>query len=150
MKKSISIISFLLSLLITACQTMPSREFTELKLGMDKDQVLATMGSPNRADRREGIDRWAYVFYDKGLRQDKEVQFIDGIATYIGDRFEPTPEKSWQAEEKRKGELEERIIAENEIKKTERKKSQVDYNNFEKEAHLKDKIHYMPDFKPID
>ena len=137
-------------MLVQACQTMPMKDFNTLKLGMDKDQVLEAMGSPVRSERREGIDRWTYIFYDNKTQQIKEVQFTDGVATYVGDKFEPAPEKSWQAEEKRKEELELKIAAENETKKIERKKSNVDFNNFEKEAHLQDKVHYMPDFQPVD
>lgn len=78
--------------LIVGCQTSRLREFEDVRLGMAKDQVLATVGGPNRTVHRNGIDRWTYFLWkaQDGGRKVSEVHFSDGIAVYVGA---PTPPK---------------------------------------------------------
>lgn len=70
---------------IGGCQSPRYKWFEDVKIGMDKDQVLTAAGGPNSSRRWKDKDRWTYVFWDDPQgRQIREVHFSDGIATYVG------------------------------------------------------------------
>lgn len=86
---------------LSACQSKPIRQFEELKPGMEKNQVLETMGTPWTVTRLHGKDRWFYIFYDDGVRLEKEVHFLDGKAVYIGDTWKPAEDKTAEITDKK-------------------------------------------------
>lgn len=93
MKLCIFLFLFLQFILI-GCQTSMYHQFEQVNLGMDKDDVLQIMGSPQRTQRWRGKDRWTFVFYEDRIRFEKEVQFHEGIATYVGQIWQPPKEES--------------------------------------------------------
>ncbi len=132
-----------------ACQTSQLSEFNKVKTGMDKDQVMVLMGNPERTERLHSKDRWTYVFYDERVRYEKEIHFLDGISTYVGEIWEPEASKSWQAAEKEKAEIEEKYQSEIVTKKERQVKASSEYLNYEKELRHEDKVRYMPEFTPV-
>lgn len=76
------------------CQTSMYQQFEQVNVGMDKDDVLQIMGSPQRTQRWRGKDRWTFVFYEDRIRFEKEVQFQEGVATYVGQTWQPPKEES--------------------------------------------------------
>ena len=50
--------------------------------------------NPSRTQRFHGKDRWTYIFYDQSIRFEKEIQFFEGNAIYIGDTWQPPEEQS--------------------------------------------------------
>lgn len=71
------------------CQSSPLKDFSELKVGMEKGEVLDILGNPNHSGRFHGKDRWTYVFYDNKIRYKKEVHFDQGHVVYLGDTWTP-------------------------------------------------------------
>ena len=76
---------FLCSLSMTACQTNDVKEFSKVQSGMEKAEVLEIMGSPQRQERWQGMDLWTYIYYTDSQRHEKEIDFSDGKATYVGE-----------------------------------------------------------------
>lgn len=144
----VQVIALILSsLFMTACQTSMLKQFSEIKPGMEKDDVLSLMGSPNQTQRFHGKDRWSYVFYDNRIRFEKEVHFFEGKSVYIGDIWQPEPEKSAvavdAANEANNQALEEQAVRA-------REQHRVNYEAYETE-HQKEaaKVRYLPTFVPI-
>lgn len=81
----------LLCLLSTiGCQTTRHKEFSKVQDGMDKGQVLETVGNPTRTQRWHGKDRWIYVLYPDKMHADvKEIHFQNGTVIYKGDPIPP-------------------------------------------------------------
>ncbi len=135
-----------LSLLTTACQTSMLKQFSKLQPGMEKDDVLDIMGSPTHTLRSQGKDRWTYVFYDDRIRFEKEVQFFEGNAIYVGEVWQPPAEHSAVAmdtrNEQKNREIDEAIAREVESHRRA-------YDDYEKKAKGEDKVRYVPDFEPI-
>lgn len=77
-------LALLLLLSQVGCQTNELKQYEKLKVGMDKGEVLEIMGSPRRCERRQSQDRWTYVFYQNQMEHQKEIQFFEGRANYIG------------------------------------------------------------------
>jgi outer membrane protein assembly factor BamE len=132
---------------LTACQASPLSDFANIKPGMEKNDVLETMGSPRRTQRFHGKDRWTYVFYDKQIRFEKEVQFFEGNAIYIGDTWQPPEDKSAfaadQANEVKNKALDEQLAQE----AIENRSAYQSY-----EARVKGSSgpqQYVPVFKPV-
>lgn len=71
------------------CQTNELKQYEKLKVGMDKGDVIDIMGSPRRSERWHGQDRWTYVFYQDREQYLKEVHFMEGRASYVGDQWKP-------------------------------------------------------------
>lgn len=136
----------LLSFLVTACQTSMLKQFSEVKPGMEKAEVLELMGNPQSTQRFHGKDRWTYVFYDNHIRFDKEVQFFSGNAVYVGEIWQPETEKSAAVIdagiEKRNREIDEQIARDVE-------EHRRDYDAFESKNKGGDKVRYVPQFEPI-
>lgn len=87
-------ILFSVHIFMIGCQTSMYQQFEQVNVGMDKDDVLQIMGSPQRTQRWRGKDRWTFVFYEDRIRFEKEVQFHEGIATYVGYIWQPPKEES--------------------------------------------------------
>lgn len=74
---------------LTACQTRAAKDFARIKTGMEKVDVIDIMGDPQRKIRRKGVDRWTYIYYDERVRNENEVHFDQGVATYVGPYVPP-------------------------------------------------------------
>ncbi|WP_347358660.1 outer membrane protein assembly factor BamE [Bdellovibrio sp.] len=135
-----------LSLLLTACQTSMLKQFNEVTPGMEKDDVLNLMGSPTRTQRFHGKDRWTYVFYDKRIRFEKEVQFFEGNAVYIGDTWQPAVERTAVAMDSRNDQKNREI---DEMLAREVEGHRKSYEDYEKKAKGEDKVRYVPAFEPV-
>jgi outer membrane protein assembly factor BamE len=120
------------------------KEYQKLHPGMEKDDVLDLMGSPQRTQRLQGKDRWTYVFYDNKFRHEKEVQFFEGNSVYVGD---PTQPEVSATETDAKNEASNKAIEEeNQRKFQDNPKA---YSNYENEVRGTDKVRFVPDFKPV-
>lgn len=97
-------LALVIGFFLAACATSMSRSFDKLKMGMEKDQVLEEMGTPSKARRVNGIDRWTYVFYERQVRIEKEIQFEDGKVIYLGDPQRPVYSAEEMDEKHRKAE----------------------------------------------
>lgn len=131
---------------LTACQGSAVRDFQKLKPGMEKDDVLSYMGNPSRTQRFHGKDRWTYIFYDQSIRFEKEIQFFEGNAIYIGDTWQPPAEQSAFAVDKRNEEKNLSIDAE--LAK-EANEARTAYSAYESKVKGNDKVRYLPVFKPL-
>lgn len=136
----------ILGFLTTACQTSMLKQFSEVKTGMEKAEVLDLMGNPQSTLRFHGKDRWTYVFYDDRIRFEKEVQFFNGSAVYVGEIWQPEGEKSAvtmdSMVEKKNLEIDEQIARDVE-------QHRRDYDAFEAKSKGVDKVRYVPEFEPI-
>jgi len=136
----------LIGLLTTACQTSMLSQFESIKPGMEKDDVLDIMGSPSQTQRFHGKDRWYYIFYDNRIRFEKEVQFFEGNAVYIGDTMQPEPSRTAFAvdveNEKKNHELDMEVAKDIE-------KNRRAYEVYESQTKGTDKVRYLPTFEPI-
>lgn len=137
-------------LLLTGCQSSNVRTFEKLHVGMDKHQVLEAFGTPNATTRLHGRDRWMYRFYDDGLRFDKEVHFVDGMAIYVGDAWTPPPEKTAAAVDQKVMETEKVIQADVDAREEQRKKNATLFMEYEQSARNQEKVKYMPQFKELE
>ena len=121
--------------------------FNKVKTGMDKDDVLETMGSPRSSQRFHGKDRWRYVFYEDNIRYEKEVHFLEGLATYVGDTWEPPTETSAVVVDQKNEQLNNRIDA---LLKEEAAKAKTESGEYQLQVKGSDKIRYVPEFKGVD
>jgi len=120
------------------------KEYQSITPGMEKDDVLAKMGSPQRTQRFHGKDRWTYVFYEDRIRYEKEVQFFEGNAVYVGDPWQP---EASAAQVDAKNEASNKAIEDDVVKKYQ--DNPKAYSNYENEVRGMDKVRYVPDFKPV-
>ena len=140
-------LSLLLSaLFVIGCQSSMVRQFSSVKPGMEKDDVLEIMGSPTRTQRFHGKDRWTYIFYDERIRFEKEIQFFEGNAVYIGDTWQPEQEKSAFNIDKLN---EEKNIQIEKMMANDVKANQQAVENYEAKSKGNDKVRYVPSFEPI-
>lgn len=131
---------------LMGCQTSMLKQFGKLKPGMEKDDVLGIMGSPNSTTRSKGKDRWTYVIYDDRIRFEKEVQFFEGNAIYVGEVWEPAPEFTAIAMDAANDSKNQAIDAEIARDIEKHRKS---YESYESEVRGNDKVRYMPVFEPV-
>lgn len=130
--------------LLVSCQTNMLKEYHKLNPGMEKDDVLELMGSPQRTQRFHGKDRWTYIFYDNKVRYEKEIQFFEGNAIYVGDTWEP---EISAAQMDAKNEASNKTIEEDTLKKYQ--DNPKAYSNYENEVRGNDKVRHVPSFKPV-
>lgn len=129
---------------ILGCQSSPLKDYESLHAGMEKNDVLNIMGSPQRTQRFHGKDRWTYIFYDHNLRFEKEVQFFEGNAIYLGDTWEPEVSA---AQVDAKNELANKALEEDFVKKYE--SNRAEYTKYESQVHGNDRVRIVPQFEPV-
>lgn len=90
-KSLLKAFSFCSFLAFVACQTSPKTQLERLdsvQVGMDKAQVLDTIGAgPRKSERKSGQDRWIYeVFPDRegSITEQREIRFENGKVVYRG------------------------------------------------------------------
>lgn len=141
----------LTSFISLGCQTSMLKQFNQVKSGMDKHDVIEIMGSPNRTERFHGKDRWTYVFYDEKLKHEKEVQFFEGTAIYVGDIWEPTEEKSAVVVDKKNAEDDQKIQEQLAKEESVLKAARQEFNSSELEnSSAAAKVKYVPQFQGVD
>jgi outer membrane protein assembly factor BamE len=146
MLRLMSIPIVVIGLFTSACQTSMLKQFESIKPGMEKDDVLDLMGSPNQTQRVSGKDRWYYTFYDNRIRFQKEVQFADGAAIYIGEVYQPPAEQTAVAVDTRNESRNKQLDEEMKKEVQENRKA---YDAYEAKTKGTDKVRYVPQFEPI-
>ena len=127
-------------------QTNLKKAFDEIKPGMDKDQVLDTIGGPRAVTRFHGKDRWFIVFYQDGVRYEREIHFSNGIADYVGESYVAPEEKQAAYVDKKNEESNDQMF-----KELVESRNQFGQGSEEYEKRVKgtDKIRYVPNFEPV-
>lgn len=150
-----ALLFLVLSFAFFGCQSNPLREFSDLRQGMYKDEVLDIAGSPSRTQRWHGMDRWTYIYFLesnqmgwKGTdRAEKEVHFASGRAVYVGDK--PKPDIS--AEEQDRINEESNIALEREAaERRAANTSAVRQFNRPPDDDEDSAVRYVPSYEPID
>jgi outer membrane protein assembly factor BamE (lipoprotein component of BamABCDE complex) len=126
------------------CQTNELKQYEKLKVGMDKADVLGIMGSPKRTERRRGVDRWNYSFYQENQLYDKEVQFQNGSATYVGELTKP--EISADDQDKMNADSNKAVEAQWAQQRIENRAQSSKYFNSEQ---ADSQIRFVPQFQPV-
>lgn len=137
--------SFSILLVFCACATNMPKQFSLLQIGMEKDEVLTMMESPQRTQRWKGQDRWTYIFYDdNNQRQEKEVHFENGRAVYVGDSQTPaiSAAKQDEANEQSNTNIEK-------LFKEQKQQQEQSYPKYEESIKGSDQIRYVPQFTPV-
>src|SRR5438552_1266165 len=73
---------------LVSCQTEPIENFSKVKESMNKDDVLGIVGSPNRTERFDGKEKWAYRYWtgpEKNVETLKQVTFWNGKVVSVGE-----------------------------------------------------------------
>ncbi len=131
---------------LSSCQTNMLKQFAKVQNGMDKNDVVELMGSPNTSTRFHGKDRWIYVFYEDKVRYNKEIHFSEGHAVYIGEPWQAQPEKKADVVDKKNEASNLALEAEEKQNKEAAKRA---YSDYEKQVRSEDKVQYMPVFEPV-
>lgn len=131
--------------LLSACATNMLNQFERIHVGMEKEDVLSLLDSPQRTQRWKSQDRWTYIFYSDRTRYEKEVHFENGKAVYVGNH--PSPPISAESKDLK-------IEQENaELEKVLQQRAELNQNTFPKyEQQIKgedEKIRYVPQFTPL-
>lgn len=146
MKRSLWLILLTLPLLLNlSCQTNELKAYDRLQVGMEKGEVIAIMGSPRRTDRSNSKDRWTYIFYQGDQKYQKEVQFLEGKATYVGEVILPqiSAEEQDRLNEASNNELQASWLAKKELLKNK-------LGDSNESAPKKSNLLYAPIFKPVE
>lgn len=136
---------FLSSFLFVSCTINQKKRFEQVQVGMDKDDVLRLLASPQITQRWHGMDRWTYIIYDDEIRLDKEVHFAEGKAVYVGEAYKPalSAEQRDQKNEELNAELDK-------IAKAQKEENLKSYNQYEDSIRGTDtKPAYVPEYKPV-
>ena len=131
---------------LTGCQTNMKKAFEEIKPGMDKEQVLETIGGPRAVTRFHGKDRWFIMFYHDGVRYEREVHFSHGIADYVGDTYVAPEEKQAAIVDKKNEEFNDQVY-----KDLVESRSNLGNGVEEYESKVKgtDKVRFVPRFEDV-
>ncbi len=93
------VIRVLMVLSLTACATTQHERIKELKVGMDKSEVLDLLGSPLRSRYNKGTTTWTYVSDDSSRSQVK-LEFTGQDLVKISDVHEDEKAKLARAADK--------------------------------------------------
>jgi outer membrane protein assembly factor BamE len=141
--KNLFILILSLSFLV-GCATDQKDQFEKVQVGMEKNDVLGLLDSPQRTQRWHGKDRWTYIFYDDNNRIEKEVHFLEGKAQYVGDVYKP--EVSAEEQDRINEASNREVDAQMQAKHQENRKAFQDY---ESQSKGQDGIRYVPQYTPI-
>ncbi len=81
MNKISNIPLFLFATVLFGCATPYHAEQSNIKLGMDKSQVLNLMDNPKYTYRNDSRDHWVYRFHKNEVEQELELVFSYGELT---------------------------------------------------------------------
>ena len=135
---------FLGLFLLLGCTINQKKRFDQVQVGMDKDQVLGLLASPQRTQRWQGMDRWTYIFFEDEIKFEKEIHFLEGTAAYVGDI--PKPALSADERDKKQDEENAEYDRNYQTKRDENRKSYEDYGS---DGSNSTTPRYVPEFKPI-
>lgn len=140
--KWILVLSFLF---LSACQTNQLKQYSEIREGMDKDDVLELMGPPQHKLRWKGMDRWTYRFYGNNTLHIKDVHFNQGTVVYVGDPPQPSPSAAEQdaMNEKENQELDARD-KENKVQ------AEQALENYQEKKKGQTRDAHVPQFHPVN
>ncbi len=81
----------LLVLFLAACASSPLSEIDKIREGMNKQEVLAKAGSPDRTRFKNEKDEWSYIIRDRSNHATitREIHFFNGQVVYIGGPIPP-------------------------------------------------------------
>ena len=71
----LTLLTFSLAALLTACATAPHETIKEIRKGMSKADVLAKLGSPQQTERYRGTDIWVYTLYPNQPHKTSAIHF---------------------------------------------------------------------------
>lgn len=134
----------LFPLWVVGCATNMKDQFGRVQVGMEKNDVLDLVSSPQRTQRWKGMDRWTYIFYDDNHRLEKEVLFNEGKASYVGDVVQPEVSAAAQDIQNE--------VANREIEMTYRNQREENQRNFGviPGSDATEKVEsVVPEFKPV-
>jgi len=83
------IVAMVFAAFVSGCATSAKENFDKLQVGMHKDAVLDTVGSPNSSVFKKGEYVWTYRIYEGDAKVLKEVRMKNDIVTYVGDLKTP-------------------------------------------------------------
>lgn len=137
--------SFFGMFLLLGCQSSLKNELADIKPGLYKEDVLDRVGSPHRRERWQGQDRWTYMYFENSEKNQKEILFSEGKATYVGDHQNSkiSAEQQDQINEAQNVELEKKWAAQ-------REESRKDLLKYESDIKGSDEIRYVPKFVPVE
>lgn len=138
------VLLFIMMLLLTGCTISQKKQFEKVEVGMEKDQVLGLLDSPQRTQRWHGLDRWTYIFYDENHRLEKEVHFNEGKASYVGDTYAPPISANDQDKTNETTNQELETLAQ-----THKEDFRKAYRGYEDQVHGRDTIRYVPQYEPV-
>lgn len=141
----ILIFSFLGPFVLFGCQSSLKNDLADIKPGLYKEDVLDRVGSPHRRERLQGQDRWTYMYFENSEKNQKEILFSDGKATYVGNHQSPkiSAEQQDQINEAQNAELEKKWAVQ-------REEARKALPKFENDVKGTDEIRYVPKFVPVE
>lgn len=133
------------SLFFVGCTINQKKRFERVQVGMDKDEVLGLLASPQITQRWHGMDRWTYIIYEDDVRLDKEIHFSEGKAVYVGDAY-----KAPLSAEQRDQKNEEANAEADKLATAQREENRKAYRQYEDSlTGTEAKPAYVPEFKPV-
>lgn len=145
--KKFNLLILLLGMFLVSCASALYKEFEQLKVGMDKSQVVEVVGSPSRTDYRMNKHIWTYRFFDNGQPFTKELHFDKDKLVYIGDPIPvKRPKYSTAADE---AEIQ-RDTAPKASPNNDHVVSEEIRKASEDEANAPQKPKVVPEFKPVE
>lgn len=87
---------------LTGCASTPSHPLKDVRVGMDKDQVLAAAGSPKRTFREHAQDNWIYSYFQNNQQLTQILTFDDGKVIRIS-----APKSHWEKDLENSSSMEE-------------------------------------------
>jgi outer membrane protein assembly factor BamE (lipoprotein component of BamABCDE complex) len=79
--------------LLVSCTTAPLKRFESIKVGMYKDEVLDTLGSPQESRFKNEEHIWNYRFVTESGPVAKEIRLKKDFVTFVGDPTAPSGDK---------------------------------------------------------
>lgn len=77
---------------LAGCASTPEESLSLIQVGMDKDDVLKSSGSPWITRRINSEDLWVYRFYKQNQEYRKELRFKEGRVVAVGPHLpHPNP-----------------------------------------------------------
>ncbi len=139
-----SFLLLFLCFLMLGCASSMNTQFQKVKVGMEKNDVLALMDSPQRTQRWHGMDRWTYIFYNEDQRQEMEVHFAEGRASYVGGPYVP----ALSADERdNRNEASNKEVAD--LMASQKQEARKAFSDYELHMKGQDTIRYVPQYSPV-
>lgn len=76
---------------LTGCATSQIQRLENVKVGMDKTEVLETAGNPKYTQRKNSADIWVYIYYVGEKKFERGLRFENSRLTEILPELETRP-----------------------------------------------------------